>query len=243
VGDNSVSVFTDGAAKGNPGPGGWGVVIVTSDEQVVELGGGAPHTTNNRMELTAAIAALDFLAPNPGHVTIHTDSTYVIKGITQWVWSWQRRAWKTAEGGDVLNRDLWEELAGLVAARGRTLITWHWVKGHNGTAGNERVDAIAAAFSQQREVDLYRGPLASYPLSVAPLTTSGAEPPAFTLTSQAARKKTTAHSYLSVVDGVLKRHATWSDCERHVKGRSGAKFKKTVSADDERAVLRQWGFD
>lgn len=241
--DDSIAVFTDGAAKGNPGPGGWGVVIITPDEHVVELGGGAPHTTNNRMELSGAIAALEFLAPNPAHVTIHTDSTYVIKGITQWVWNWQRRGWKTSEGGDVLNQDLWERLVGLVSARGRTRITWQWVKGHNGTTGNERVDEIAVAFSQQRQEELYQGPLASYSVQVLPLKNRSAEPPVFTLTPTTSRKKTTAHSYLSVVDGVLTRHTTWADCERHVKGQPGARFKKAVSAADEQAILRQWGLE
>ena len=146
---NEIVVFTDGAAKGNPGPGGWGVVIVGLDDRVTELGGGAAHTTNNRMELAGAIAALERVAGASGPVTIYTDSSYVIKGITQWVWSWQRRGWKTAEGGDVLNRELWEQLSSLVNARGRNRIAWHWVRGHDGVPGNERVDRIAVAFSQQ----------------------------------------------------------------------------------------------
>src|SRR3954464_6684936 len=90
-------VFTDGAASGNPGPGGWGAVVVTPDDRVSELGGGEPHTTNNRMELTAAINGLHHVAAHPAPVAIYTDSSYVLKGITQWVWSWQRRGWKTAD--------------------------------------------------------------------------------------------------------------------------------------------------
>jgi ribonuclease HI len=143
-------VFTDGAAKGNPGPGGWGVIIVTPEQQVTELGGGAPHTTNNKMELSAAIAALEHLAVRPGPVIIYTDSTYVIQGITQWVWGWRKRGWKTSQGSDVLNRDLWERLSGLLAARPRGDVDWRWVRGHVGTPGNERVDAIAVAFSLQQ---------------------------------------------------------------------------------------------
>ena len=154
---NEIVVFTDGAAKGNPGPGGWGVVIVSLDDRVTELGGGAAHTTNNRMELAGAIAALERVAGESGPVTIYTDSSYVIKGITQWVWSWQRRGWKTAEGGDVLNRELWEQLSSLVNARGRNRIAWHWVRGHDGVHGNERVDRIAVAFSHQLAPELYLG--------------------------------------------------------------------------------------
>jgi len=93
-------VFTDGAAKGNPGPGGWGVVILTTDGQVLELGGGASPTTNNRMELTGAIQALTRLRETPGPLAVYTDSTYVINGIREWIWGWRKRGWKTASGGD-----------------------------------------------------------------------------------------------------------------------------------------------
>ena len=142
-------VFTDGAAKGNPGPGGWGVIVVTPEGHVTELGGGSPHTTNNKMELSGAIAALQHVDDHPAPVAIYTDSTYVIQGITQWVWGWRKRNWKTAQGGDVLNRDLWERLAGLAAARGSKGVDWRWVRGHVGTPGNERVDEIAVAFALQ----------------------------------------------------------------------------------------------
>jgi len=98
--DRLTIAFTDGAAKGNPGPGGWGAIVVTADGMVTELGGGSPHTTNNKMELSGAIAALEHVAAQPGPVAIYTDSTYVIQGITQWVWGWRKRNWKTATGGD-----------------------------------------------------------------------------------------------------------------------------------------------
>jgi len=117
-----IVVFCDGAAKGNPGPGGWGVVIATPDGHVTELGGSAPHTTNNKMELTAAIQALTDIQEVEGKVTVYTDSSYVIKGISEWIWGWKRRGWKTAEGGDVLNRDLWQTLDALATARGRARI-------------------------------------------------------------------------------------------------------------------------
>lgn len=241
--ERPIVVFTDGAAKGNPGPGGWGVVIVTPNGHVTELGGGEIHTTNNRMELTAAISALARLADEAAPVAIYTDSSYVIKGITQWVWSWTRRGWKTAEGGDVLNRDLWERLASLVSARGRGRIAWTWVRGHDGTPGNERVDRIAVAFSQQRAEPLYDGPLAGYGVPILDLPHDAAalarrsSPP----TPPAAKAR--PYSYLSVVDGVLERHVTWADCERRVKGRSGARFKKALSAADESAILRDWGLE
>ena len=108
--EQQITVFTDGASKGNPGPGGWGVIIATPHGHVTELGGGAAVTTNNKMELTAAIEALSRLQGTSGPVSIHTDSTYVIQGIREWVHGWKRRGWKTAAGTDVLNRGLWEQL-------------------------------------------------------------------------------------------------------------------------------------
>ena len=148
-----IIVFTDGAAKGNPGPGGWGAIVITREQHVTELGGGSPHTTNNKMELSGAIAALQHVANQPGPVAIYTDSTYLIQGITQWVWGWRKRGWKTAQGGDVLNRDLWEELSSLTGARPRGDVHWHWVRGHVGTPGNERADQISVAYALQESAE------------------------------------------------------------------------------------------
>jgi ribonuclease HI len=249
---DQIVAFTDGAASGNPGPGGWAAVVVTPQGHVTELGGGAAHTTNNKMELTGAIMALEHVAHEPDSVRIYTDSSYVIKGITQWVWNWQRRGWKTAEGADVLNRDLWEQLLSLVNARGRTRIEWHWVRGHDGTPGNERVDEIAVAFSRHRHEPLYDGPLSVYALPILDLpeatdaparsraASGGSAAPALAPTRKAASKGP-AYSYLSLIDGVLERHGTWAECERRVKGRSGARFKKAMSAAEEADILRSWG--
>src|SRR5574342_320518 len=143
-----IVVFTDGAAKGNPGPGGWAAVIVMPGGRVRELGGGTRHTTNNRMELTGPIEALTHLKETRGSVALYTDSTYVIRGIREWIPNWQRRGWRTTEGKDVLNRELWERLWRVVQDR-EDSIEWHYVGGHTGIPGNERVDEIANAFALQ----------------------------------------------------------------------------------------------
>jgi ribonuclease HI len=241
--EQPVVVFTDGAAKGNPGPGGWGVVISTPEGQVAELGGGAPHTTNNRMELSGAIAALTYLEQRPSRIAIYTDSTYVIQGITQWVYAWRRRGWKTAEGAEVMNRDLWERLSSLASARGSKGIEWHWVRGHIGTAGNERADEISVAFAMTQHVELYDGPLIGYDRPIFDLPEETSLPKRTSGPSGAKTTKVAAHAYLSVVDGVPMRHATWTECERRVKGRSGARFKKAVSESDVAVVLQSWGID
>jgi ribonuclease HI len=236
-------VFTDGASKGNPGPGGWGVIIVWPEGRVTELGGGAVMTTNNKMELTGAIEALSRLRGASGAVSIYTDSTYVIQGIRAWVHGWKRRGWKTAAGTDVLNRELWERLDDLAASRGPRGIAWHYVRGHVGIPGNERVDEIADSFAMQKPVALYDGPFSGYPVPILDLPDDTTVPARSTPSSGGVTPKGAAYSYLSVVDGKPIRHATWSECEQRVKGRSGARFKKAMSLAEQEAILRSWHFE
>ena len=131
--------YTDGACRGNPGPGGWGVLLEFEDGAVRELRGASGRTTNNRMELQAVIAALEAL-PAGAAVEVVTDSEYVMKGITEWIGRWKRNGWRTAGRRAVRNRDLWQNLDRLAAARE---VAWRWVRGHSGVAGNERADALA----------------------------------------------------------------------------------------------------
>jgi ribonuclease HI len=133
-----VEIHTDGACLGNPGPGGWGALLRYGSTER-ELAGGEPDSTNNRMELMAAIMALEALS-GPCIVTLHTDSQYVQKGISEWMPAWIRRGWKTAGGDPVKNRDLWERL---LAAAGPHTMHWRWVRGHNGHVDNERVDKLS----------------------------------------------------------------------------------------------------
>ena len=133
-----VTIYTDGACRGNPGPGGWGAVLQYGEHQR-ELYGGEPDTTNNRMELTAALQALEALR-EPCEIDLTTDSEYVRKGITEWLPAWKRRNWKTADRKPVKNADLWQALE-QAAARHR--VRWHWVKGHSGHNGNEQADMLA----------------------------------------------------------------------------------------------------
>ena len=232
-------VFCDGAAKGNPGPGGWGAIIATPDGQVTELGGSAPHTTNNRMELTAAIEALTHARDVAGAIDLYTDSTYVIKGIREWIHNWRRRGWTTMEGSPVSNKELWQQLDELVSERGRGGITWHYVRGHVGTPGNERVDAIADGLARGANVTLYAGALSGYDLAIFDVPDDTSVPKRTSSSSKSS--KTAAYAYLSLVDGKLLRHTTWAECESRVRGRSGAKFKKATSAADEAEILRSWG--
>jgi ribonuclease HI len=142
-----VTIYTDGACKGNPGPGGWGALLVAGTHER-EICGGEPRTTNNRMELTAVIRALESLT-RPCEVALYTDSQYVKNGIESWIHAWKRNGWKTADRKPVKNAELWRELDALAA---RHRVSWHWVRGHNDHPGNERADALA-----NRGVDGVRG--------------------------------------------------------------------------------------
>jgi ribonuclease HI len=135
---DKVEIYTDGACKGNPGPGGWGALLIAGGHKK-EMFGGEPNTTNNRMELKAVIEALSALK-RPCEVVVHTDSQYVQKGISEWIHGWKARGWKTAAKEPVKNVDLWQALD---AAQARHTIQWRWVKGHAGHDGNERADALA----------------------------------------------------------------------------------------------------
>ena len=134
----TIEIYTDGACRGNPGPGGWGVLLLYGDHRRT-LHGGEPDTTNNRMEMRAAIEALNALK-GPREVILHTDSKYVMDGINKWMPAWKKRGWKTANKKPVKNQDLWQELDDAVS---RHKIKWKWVRGHTGVDGNEEADALA----------------------------------------------------------------------------------------------------
>jgi ribonuclease HI len=142
-----VDIFTDGACKGNPGPGGWGAILRFGDKEK-ELSGGEAQTTNNRMEMMAAIEALKALK-KPCRITLYTDSKYVMDGITKWIFGWQKKGWRTADNKPVKNADLWQAL---VAVAQPHKLTWQWVKGHAGHPENERADRLASA-----QADAHRG--------------------------------------------------------------------------------------
>jgi len=228
-------IFSDGAARGNPGPGGWGAIVVTADT-VMELGGREAHTTNNRMELLAVISALETF-PQEHDMTIYTDSAYVVNGITRWVNGWQKNKWKTSKKEDVLNRDLWERL---VAATAHKVISWKIVKGHSGVAGNERCDVIATGFADENPPVLYSGSRARYGIDISSITSKNSGKDSVAKTSSKLKSKTKAYSYVSLVDGEIRVHKTWEECKARVNKVSGARFKKSVSPADEEEIIREF---
>ena len=226
-------IYTDGACSGNPGPGGWAAIILDRAGRVRELGGSCGRTTNNRMELTAAIEALRAAADSRGRAALYSDSSYLVAGVTRWLPEWKSRGWARKDGAAILNRDLWEELDRLVSRQG---ISWNYVRGHKGHAGNSRCDEIAVAFSKGEVLQLYDGPVSGCPVDLTP-----PKPQALPLPSgrrPAGVKK--AGWYLSLLDGRLEKHRTWADCRARVHGRP-ARFKKVGTREEEAALLDKWG--
>ena len=232
----SLLAFTDGACSGNPGPGGWAAVLLWPDGEVRELAGAQARTTNNRMELCAAIGALRQARGETLPVRLYTDSTYVIFGLSKWIAGWRRRDWMTVDGKEVSNRDLWEELDALARERESRGLVWRYVRGHAGSPGNERCDAIAVAFARGKPESLYSGPLSRYPHDLLALPEDVPLPE-----GPGARRKREGGYYLSLLEGRVERHSTWPDCQARVYGKSGARFKKVHGKDEELAALRSWG--
>lgn len=244
---DKIICYTDGSSRGNPGPGGWGAIVVVGND-VSELGGRESKTTNNRMELRAIIEALLKVGKTENEILLYTDSTYVVKGITSWIHGWKKNGWKTGAKADVLNKDMWQELDEAASSK---KISWCIVKGHAGIPANERVDEIAtlSALGEDEnmgggesgrnsgKLKLFKGSLRDYGVNV--------NPPSKEVLENAKgndRRKAKAYSYLSLVDGKVQRHETWGSCEARVKGKTGAKYRKSISKEDEVSIMKEWGF-
>ncbi len=238
---SQVIIFSYGASEGNPGRGGWGAIIAT-DVHVVERGGAEMHTTNNRMEMTAAHEALSFVLQEPeaAAVVLHTDSSYVINGVTKWLAGWKAKDWITSTKSEVLNRDLWEGLDEVIEGLGERgiKVTWKYVGGHVGIAGNERVDEIASNYAVGKQVELYSGPREAYNVDVTNIEVTRAR--VDEKKSSKSRSKATAYSYISTIGGVIKTHATWAECEARVKGVTSARFKKALTQEEEAEIIKQF---
>lgn len=250
---NSIVIFTDGSSRGNPGPGGYAAIIIfpagqnnnggeiqDSRFKIKELGGREGHTTNNRMELTAAIQALSFISSNSTlnakRLTLFTDSSYLINGITKWIYGWQKNGWKTMTKQPVENRDLWESLDKQRAGKD---IVWKLVKGHIGVVGNDRADEIATGFADGLKPKLYEWPIEKYPIKDI-LDIKIDEEKKIKKSEDRSRSRVKAYSYVSLVNGVIKVDKTWTECEARVKGKSGVKYKKALSAEEEKSIIESW---
>ena len=236
-----IIVFTDGASRGNPGPGGWAAILafVTKGKyEIVELGGRKGNTTNNQMELTAVIKALEFISKSKNknqEIIIHSDSSYLINGITKWIFSWLKNNWTTSLKENVLNKKMWQKI--LKLAKGRK-IEWKYVGGHVGISANERADKIATSFADGIKIKLFEGDNLEYGIDLFNFRINDEK--SNKKAAGRVRARTLAYSYVSLVDSKIKTHWTWADCEKRVKGVSGAKFKKTLNKQEEHQIIKEW---
>lgn len=227
-----LTIYTDGAARNNPGKAGWGAVIVDLNRKIVtELGGSSPHATNNKMELTGALEALLFISQDKKYtgqkIALYTDSSYVIRGMKQWVNTWQKNGWQTSQKKGVENVQLWQELVKLSLNKD---IEWLYVPGHSGVPLNERTDVIATQYADGIFEHLFVGDVNDYPydVSVSKIVKR---------TNSKSKTSKTGY-YIVVKNGVLSRYETWTECERQVKGNKGVHFKKVVNQEEENIFLR-----
>lgn len=230
-----IKIFTDGASRGNPGPGGWGAIVDFGDE-VYELGGGEKKTTNNRMELSAVLESLEFLEGqnySGARVKFFTDSSYVAKGVSIWINGWRRNNWKNKTGQEIANIDLWKKISDLLNI---FEVKMENIEGHVGIPANERADQIATSFADEKPDNLFKGKKFLYKVNLE--ETKGTPE----MKADKKRSSAKAYSYLSLVGGELQIHKSWADCENRVKGEKNVKFKKSLSQEEEEQIKKEWGF-
>lgn len=235
--DKKALVYTDGASSGNPGPGGFGVVVRFDEEKIEELGGYEEHTTNNRMELRAVLETLKLFSKKKtgvDEIVIFTDSTYVLGGATGWVYGWAKNGWKTKEGEDVLNQDLWQELMGLTLklSSQNIKVSYEKVKGHSGDFFNERANEIAQTYSKGTPPILFRGQIEQFEELFSYLKNIPA--------SKQSKNKGKAYSYVAKVGKEIRTFTDWDSCKEFVSGEAGALYKKVFSEAEEEELIETW---
>jgi len=236
----TLTIYTDGSSRGNPGPGGWAAVLMT-DSEVVELAGAQKPATNNQMELQAVIEGLSYAQKhfNGYSIELHADSTYVLKGMESWLDGWVRKGWVTMAKKPVENKDRWQKLLKLRDELGRKL-NLNKVAGHSGHDINDRCDELAVAAALGEKPKLFKGSLKDYKnklIETPPKSVRKANPP-----EGGRPKKSTApaYSYVSLVGGKVYADKTWAECEKRVKGTKGAKFKKVFSKGEETGLIQDY---
>ncbi len=239
---NKLIMYTDGASRGNPGPGGWAAIILAGDYGM-EIAGNAARATNNQMELAAVEAVLsdNGALSWDGHVTVFSDSMYVINGMTKWAKGWERNGWITSAKTPVENKGQWQNLLKLMKEYG-SRISIEKVKGHAGDLYNERCDELAVAAALEKKPTLFSGKVKDYKTF---LEENGYDEESMqkNLKSAPAKKKSSsakAYSYVSMVNGIVHADKTWAACEKRVKGTKGAKYKKVFSKAEETALAQDY---
>lgn len=233
---NTAVVYTDGASRGNPGPGGWAAIVMT-DKEVIELAARKDPATNNQMELEAAIQGLGCVEKRYGEVPVelHADSRYVLNGIESWIDGWVRKGWVTMAKKPVENKAQWLRLMKLRDAFGRKLAL-NKVDGHSGHLYNDRCDELAVQAALGQKPKLFSGSLKEY----EQLLSENKPKSPVKKSSSSSSNKGAAYSYVSIVDGVVHADKDWATCEKRVKGKKGAKYKKVFSKAEETELMQDY---
>lgn len=242
--NKEIIIHTDGAAKGNPGKGGWGTIIILDNKKVIELGDKVKLATNNQMELRAMIEGLKYVSqkikPKNAEINIYSDSNYLLNGITSWIEGWRVNGWQTKAKQDVLNKEYWEELSLYKEKLAlENSLSFNKVKGHNGDPLNERCDDIASGFGLEEDVKLFSGDLEKYK-KVFELSENVEHAVAKNVPQKKSSSSKQAYSYVSMVTDKVFADKTWAECEKRVKGKSGAKYKKVFSKEEEQDLIALW---
>lgn len=234
-----LTIYTDGASRGNPGPGGWGAVILV-DGYAMEIAGNAKNATNNQMELEAVLQVLSDSAAraHKGSVVVYSDSAYVVNGLNSWVWGWEKKGWITSLKTPVENKPVWQKLLELLKEYGDRL-SIEKVKGHGGELYNERCDELAVAAALGKKETHFKGSQKDYDLFLKEIGTTAKK-----ATPKKKKKETgPAYSYVSMVNGKVYADKTWKECEARVKGKKGAKYQKVFSKAEETSLIQDYTLD
>ncbi|MBY0328813.1 viroplasmin family protein [Patescibacteria group bacterium] len=236
---NTVTIYTDGSSRGNPGPGGWAAILMT-DTQAIELAGNVTPATNNQMELLAVEKGLEYAQKHFGDYTVlvHADSTYVLRGLESWLDGWKRNGWLTATKKPVENKSQWQALLELRDHFGKKLELVK-VEGHSGHTYNDRCDELAVAAALKNNYTLFDGTIKDYEAELVANPPQSVQKP--TKKPGATKKETgPAYSYVSMVNGKVFTDKTWAACEARVKGTKGAKYKKVFSKGEETGLIQDY---
>jgi ribonuclease HI len=232
---NDLIIYTDGASRGNPGPGGWAAVILVGD-MAMEISGAEKRATNNQMELAGVLATLSDSAAlaHKGNVIVHSDSAYVVNGLNSWVWGWEKKGWITMQKTPVENKDVWMKLLALLKKYGDRLAITK-VSGHAGELYNERCDELAVAAALGEKQKHFKGTLKDYEVFLHETGTTAKK-----ATPKKKKNDAPAYSYVSLVDGKVYADKTWAACEKRVKGKKGVAFKKVFSKVEETELMQDY---
>lgn len=245
-------IYTDGASRGNPGPGGWGAVILV-DGYAMEVAGGVKKATNNQMELQAVLEVLSDLPrlvsgkagsgarAHKGLVVIYSDSAYVVNGLNSWVYGWEKKKWITTQKTPVENKSMWQKALVLLKEYGNRLSV-EKVKGHGGELYNERCDELAVAAALGKKEKHFKGSQKDYDKFLIEIGTTTKKAPPAGGSKKKSKSTGPAYSYVSLVNGKVHTDKTWAECEKRVKGKKGAKYKKVFSKVEETSLIQDYTF-